>query len=381
MDHRIFGPPMQTWRAMPKGMFLKSLDFATKISSPRRGFSLVDYCRQRGISSAEPVSMELFSTYGVWAQEQLVPHLEQTEVTRLAGTGSAFEIGLGTGEKLTARRVVMATGLAYFAYLPEALRGLPAELVTHTSQNREYERFRGKDVIVVGAGQSALEAAVLLHESGARPQLLTRGDGASFATPPENRRRLRHRILHPLSVLGASRTGFFLQHVPQGFYFLPEAKKIELTRKLWGPWGSWWLAPRFEGKVPGIPHTDIVAATARDGRLTLRLRDQRTKTEREVVVDHVVAGTGYEPDLNVIPFLDPGLANRVRRIERAPNLSTHFESSVRGLYFVGAAAAFSFGPLLRFVAGTDFAANTVARHLARARATAAEASPTLAASP
>ena len=56
-------------------------------------------------------------------------------------------------------------------------------------------------------------------------------------------------------------------------------------------------------------------------------------------------------------------ARAVRRVERAPRLSRHFESSVPGLYFVGPAAAFSFGPLFRFVTGASFVAPTVARHV------------------
>jgi thioredoxin reductase len=311
--------------------------------------------------------MDLFSRYGVWAQEQLVPHLEQVEVTRLAQPNELFEIGLANGENLTARRVVMATGLAYFANLPEPLRELPRDLVSHTSHNTQYDKFKGQDVVVIGAGQSALEAAVMLHEAGARPQLFTRGSAPTFSSPPDKVRPLRHHILHPMSVLGASRMGFFLQHVPHGLHLLPEAKRVQLTRKLWGPWGSWWLAPRFVGKVPVVPNTEIVSASARENRLALRLRDRLGGTERELVVDHLVAGTGYEANLAVIPFLDRALMARIRRIERSPKLSAFFESSIRGLYFVGASAAFSFGPLLRFVAGAEFAAPTVVRHIAWAR--------------
>jgi len=54
-----------------------------------------------------------------------------------------------------------------------------------------------------------------------------------------------------------------------------------------------------------------------------------------------------------------------------PVLNRGFESSVRGLYFVGAAGAYSFGPLCRFVAGTPYTARTLARHAAKiARKTA-----------
>jgi thioredoxin reductase len=374
VEHRVFGQPMQTWKAMPKGMCLKSLDFATNIYSPRKGFSLIEYARESKLSHCEPLSVELFSAYGLWAQRELVPQLEQVDVTQLAQPADGhFEIKLATGERLSARRTVVATGLTYFAYLPEALRGLPRDLVSHTSDHTGYADYRDKDVVVVGAGQSAIEAAVLLHESGARARLLTRCSGASFASSPPPKRRLRHRILHPMSVLGTSRMGFFLENLPRAFHYLPDAKRVELTRRLYGPWGSWWIASRFEGKVGAVPHTDIVSAKPHTGRLALRLRDRRNQTEREIVVDHVVAGTGYEPDLAVLPFLDGALASRIRRIERSPKLSVNFESSVRGLYFVGAAAAFSFGPLLRFVAGAEFAAPAVVQHLAASKGRASDA--------
>jgi len=44
-------------------------------------------------------------------------------------------------------------------------------------------------------------------------------------------------------------------------------------------------------------------------------------------------------------------------------LSGNFELSLPGLFFCGLASAVTFGPLLRFVAGTRFAASTISRHL------------------
>jgi hypothetical protein len=40
-------------------------------------------------------------------------------------------------------------------------------------------------------------------------------------------------------------------------------------------------------------------------------------------------------------------------------LKSNFESSVPGLYFVGLAAANSFGPVMRFAFGASFAAETL----------------------
>lgn len=55
---------------------------------------------------------------------------------------------------------------------------------------------------------------------------------------------------------------------------------------------------------------------------------------------------------------------RITVSEGSPVLSRHFESSVAGLYFVGLAAADSFGPMLRFAYGAKYTARRLARHLA-----------------
>jgi hypothetical protein len=76
-----------------------------------------------------------------------------------------------------------------------------------------------------------------------------------------------------------------------------------------------------------------------------------------------VLGTGFRPDIARYPFLDRDLVRAVRSIDGYPVLNSGFESSVAGLYFLGAVAAGAFGPLLRFVAGAPFASCRVARHL------------------
>lgn len=53
------------------------------------------------------------------------------------------------------------------------------------------------------------------------------------------------------------------------------------------------------------------------------------------------------------PFLSGGLLNHVRSVDGYPQLGFGLESSIPGLHFLGAPAAWSFGPLLRFVSGAD----------------------------
>ena len=93
---------------------------------------------------------------------------------------------------------------------------------------------------------------------------------------------------------------------------------------------------------------------------------------RDVLTEYVVLGHGYDVDVDRIAFIDPSLARRVARIERAPSLDRHFQSSVPGLYFVGPSTAASFGPLFRFVAGSYYCVPVVARDLSRTRRDALE---------
>jgi hypothetical protein len=80
--------------------------------------------------------------------------------------------------------------------------------------------------------------------------------------------------------------------------------------------------------------------------------------------DHVFLGTGYHVDVRRYDFLGAALASEVRCAGGYPVLDNGFQSSVRGLHFLGAPAVHSFGALLRFVSGTAFAARTLARAIA-----------------
>ena len=113
-------------------------------------------------------------------------------------------------------------------------------------------------------------------------------------------------------------------------------------------------------------HTDRIVAEVREksGRAALRLRGAKGGSEREFVVDHIVAGTGYDISVERLEFLEPGLGGEIRRHERAPALNATFESSAPGLRFIGPSSAMSFGPLFRFVAGADYTARVVSSSLA-----------------
>jgi hypothetical protein len=82
--------------------------------------------------------------------------------------------------------------------------------------------------------------------------------------------------------------------------------------------------------------------------------------------DHVIAATGYRVDLAAMDFLGHELRTRLAVSRGAPKLGAGYVSSVPGLYFTGLPAASSYGPLMRFVCGSEFASPRLARHLAAA---------------
>jgi hypothetical protein len=75
--------------------------------------------------------------------------------------------------------------------------------------------------------------------------------------------------------------------------------------------------------------------------------------------DHVLLGTGYSVDISRYAFLTPSLIDRVKLMDGYPVLDSGFRTSLPGLHFIGATAARSFGPLLYFVAGAEFASSAL----------------------
>src|SRR5689334_5981678 len=158
IETRVFGEAMEFWsKQMPEGMLVRSIWEASHISDPGRALTLDAYVKERGLKLPRPVPLSDFIQYGRWFQQQAVPDLDTRRVATIELATGGFRVVLDDGEALHTRRVVVATGIAKFLRRPQVFDGLPAELVSHTSDQRQLARFRGKSVAVIGGGQSALE--------------------------------------------------------------------------------------------------------------------------------------------------------------------------------------------------------------------------------
>jgi cation diffusion facilitator CzcD-associated flavoprotein CzcO len=364
---RIFGSPMSVWATrMPRGMRLKSEGFASSLSDPESKFTLRDYCHQEGIPYSDigdPVQLETFVAYGLAFQKRFVPNLEDRLVTSLRREGAGFGLLLQDGEKVFARRVIIAVGITYFANVPPVLAALQPGLVSHSSAHSDLKGFRGCRIAVVGAGASAIDLAGLLHAAGASVDLIARASSIRFQDPPRPL-SWTEQIRNPRTGIGSGLEMLFHAHLPHWFRRLPERIRLDRVRKILGPAPGWFSKNDVVGKVSFHLGCEIAGARSEAGRVVLELTGRDGQVER-VEADHVIAATGYQVDLHRLAFMDPQLRPQIRKTGAAPALSAHFQSSVPGLYFVGLSSANSFGPLMRFAFGARFTARRLTRHLAR----------------
>lgn len=370
IPYRIFGRPMDSWLAhMPKGMMLKSDGFASNIYDPENAYTLRHFCAERGIEYSDtgiPVRLETFTAYGLAFKERLVPELEDKLVIGLDRVPDGFLLRLEDGETLTAKRVILAVGITHFQHLPASLAPLPPELVSHSFRHNDITPFRGRNVVVIGGGSSAMDLAGLLHEAGADVQLVARQASLKFHGKPQigKPRSLWQRIRNPQSGLGPGWRSRFFANSPSSFHFLPERLRLEIVRTHLGPSGGWFSKDKVIGRVPLLLGYTPERAEIQDGGVLLRLRGT-DGAKRKILAGHVIAATGYEVDISRLPFISADIRSKLRTVNRAPVLSSSFESSMPGLYFVGIAAANSFGPVMRFAFGAGFAARHLTRSLTR----------------
>jgi thioredoxin reductase len=363
---RIFGTPMQSWRShMPKGMLLKSEGFASGLYDPDSSFTLRHYCEEMNLpydDIGNPVPLEVFSAYGVEFQRRLVPTLEQTDITSASRTAEGFELETADGQIVHAHTVIVATGITHFSYLPPFLSDLPGSHVSHSSQHHDLSIFRGKTVVVLGAGASAVDIAAILHEEGSQVQLVARRKEIAFHTKAKEPRPLQQRVRYPRSSIGIGWPSRLCTDVPLLFHAMPQKFRFRFVRDHLGPAPGWFVRDKVVGKFPLHLGCKVQSASIEDGKVHLNIVEKDGRNS-ELIADHVISATGYQVSVSRMRFLDEALRRLVYQVEDTPVLSSHFETSVPGLYMVGLASAYSFGPLTRFACGAEFTAKHISKHV------------------
>ncbi|WP_281272020.1 NAD(P)-binding domain-containing protein [Paenibacillus cellulosilyticus] len=347
LSYALLGLPMHFWKEqMPQNMFIRTNPLYISLSDSEDKWTIERYCRENGIPLASPFPRPAFVDYGFWFARHAGVEFTSELAAAFSQAPNGWVITTQSGGCLTASRIVIATGLQHFSYIPDVLRSLPSNRVTHTFGQTGFDQFRGRSVAIVGSGQSAWEAAALLHRAGSDAELLFRREEVRFAGEDNAASGLR---------LIESAEQFYRQSIEEKTerWNTPRQGSVAL-----------FLKPYVEGKVKVTGSVEIVRADVHeDSKVHLILSNGETR-----LVDHVISATGYRMNLNLLPFLAPELRSTIHRepqpFQGYPLLNEHFECSVPGLYFAGPLASHTHGPAFGFIAGLRQACRSIIPHAA-----------------
>jgi putative flavoprotein involved in K+ transport len=144
---------------------------------------------------------DLIEYLGDYARAERLEVRTRARVARIERDGEGWRLDTAQGP-LRAADVVVATGYNGAPFVPDwpGRDGYPGELI-HSSQYRNPEPFRGRDVLVVGTGNSGAEIAHDVADGGAARTRL------SVRTPPQIIRRATAGI--PAQLIGIA-----IKHLP-----------------------------------------------------------------------------------------------------------------------------------------------------------------------
>jgi hypothetical protein len=218
-------------------------------------------------------------------------------------------------------------------------------------------------VLVIGSGQSALESAALLYESGAEVEVVARARQINWLGGLVSR-TIQHglgsrvsKLLYAPTDVGPAGISQIVAR-PDLVRRFPRPAQDWLRKRSIRPAGARWLVSRLQN-VPIKLGRSIISASPLGERVRVRLDDGSDRT-----IDHVFLGTGYRVDVSKYEFFAPELAKSISRFQGYPRLSEGFETSVPKLHILGAPAVWSFGPLMQFVVGTHYASRALFRCIA-----------------
>ena len=352
---------MATWKnCMPSGMLLRSAWEETSLSAPEAVGTIDEWVRATGGPREEPIPLDLFLRYSAWFVERFVPDRDPSDVALITPIRDGYRLLTKAGDTVDAERIVVAVGVMPFAYVPPPLARLFGGTVgLSTGRIDDVERHRGRRVLVVGGGQAGLETAGLAAQAGAYVQLVTRSQVRWFSDHEPDRprgpvRRRIYRLAYPAVGYGPPPLNRLVLH-PDAFAALPSGMRRKLTQRLLRPGGSPWLRPLVEANVQISERCTVTAAEKTSEGLTVDMSDG---SRREV--DEVLIACGYRFDIDRLSFLAPELRSRIAVKNGWPVLDRAFRATDQGVHFVGYPAEGRFGPISRFVLGTEFAARRVA---------------------
>ena len=322
----LFGKPMDLWRNHTFDSMTLRSDYATsEISHPRRKYSYENFCQYQGTNISDmkgQLPVRVFREYINWCFDQFRFAIEPQMIHGISKTQGGFSLQTESGSRLTAKRVVIASGIAHHLYVPDF--GENHQAIIHSYHVQEIQKIKNRKVLVIGAGQSAAESIAVLKENDNEVDWYTKTDPKYFSEPLNIPKWLFDQIIR-------------LPGIFRGIH-------PTIIQRTLGLFSATTITPNFQSLLQTVVHHQIQPSFRK--------------------YDIIISATGYHYDLQDIPFISEPVRSKIRQRQNYPILSRHFESSLRGLYFMGAIAEPFFGPSMKFMIGSRYSSAVVARALA-----------------
>jgi indole-3-pyruvate monooxygenase len=262
-----------------------------------------------------------------YAKDLILHPVFNTEVLSVKKEGENW-ITKTNGGTYQSKFVIVATGLTNKSKMPE-LKGMSSfnGEILHSSQYKNGEAFAGKNVLVVGFGNSACEQAICLHEHGAGPSLSVRS--AVNVLP-------RDIFGFPVLEIGKLTSKFPAKladkmNAPLIKMLVGDITKLGLKKSIYGP------REQIE-KQKRIPLLDIgTVKLIKQGHIKVygdivKIEGNTVYFEdnRQQHFDTIIAATGYQHNLESL--LDSS-SERISDLNNPINKQSYFGRD--GLYFCG----------------------------------------------
>lgn len=326
-DFKIIGKPMELWKNHTFTDASLRSDMATsEIAHPDNAYSLSTFRNQKGRASgagSERVSVQEYRQYIDWVLNALPYEIIEVYLNNLSQKEDHFEAELTSGEKILAKQVVIATGVAHHLKVPDEFS--KARDVIHSYYTQEIEALQNKKVLVVGAGQSAAEAMEICQKNKNLVHWYARKEPRFYSEPLD-----LPKWIFDLVVKSA---GFF-RRLPHG-----------LIKAIFSIFSATTMTPDNESKLAGVDRFSTMPDLDR--------------------YDHVIAATGYNYTLNHMSFLADELRDNLEMKAAMPRIDKNFMSSLSNLYFIGPSTEMFFGPPMKFMIGSQYVAPKLSKLLAR----------------
>lgn len=351
----VFGSPMLTWRRMQPDMQLRAIWDHMTLRGPEGRGTLQEWMEQTGTARKDPMTPPDFISYLDWFRERYVSCHVDADVLSVTDDRGGFRI-VSTAGEWSASALVIAVGITPFNVRPSFI-GIEDERISPANDRDQFGNLAGVRVVVVGGGQSAVEAAAYALRAGAKVTLLIRGELHWFAERrPRGDQPLRwwaYRLAYPEQGIGPPLINRLVSR-PDLYASLPGPVRDRITAWTMRSGASPWLQRQVKDKIEIRQGVEVRSVEAHPAELILRLSDGSA-----LAADRLFLGTGHRFSIDRLSFLGAGLRARIAVRGSWPVLDRSFRSSDRRIAFVGYPAEGTFGPFCRFVRGASFSAMRV----------------------